>query len=90
MQALSSSNIWSLRERCLGLVCRPKERCGARPEDSFVALAVWGENGLNDTKLRPKCIEAYGTLLQVFGVIKCIQEQVVYIWRPSPAPDNGA
>jgi hypothetical protein len=30
-----------------------------------VALAVWGENGLNDTKMRPKCIEDYGTLLQV-------------------------
>jgi hypothetical protein len=55
-----------------------------------VALAVWGENGLNDTKLRPKCIEDYGTLLQVFAVIKCIQEQVGCIWRPSPAPDNGA
>jgi hypothetical protein len=30
-----------------------------------VALAVWGENGLNDTKMRPTCIEDYGTLLQV-------------------------
>ena len=30
-----------------------------------MALAVWGENGLNDTKMRPKCIEDYGTLLQV-------------------------
>jgi hypothetical protein len=30
-----------------------------------VALAVWGENNLNDTKLRPKCIEKHGTLLQV-------------------------
>jgi hypothetical protein len=30
-----------------------------------VDLAVWEENGLNDTKLRPKCIAKHGTLLQV-------------------------
>jgi hypothetical protein len=47
----------------LGLLA--KEGCEARPEGRFVALAVWGENNLNDTKLRPKCIEKHGTLLQV-------------------------
>jgi hypothetical protein len=47
----------------LGLLT--KGGCEARPEGRFVALAVWGENGLNDTKMRPTCIEDYGTLLQV-------------------------
>jgi hypothetical protein len=40
MQALSSTNIWSLRERCLGLVWQPKGGCRARPEGRFVALAL--------------------------------------------------
>jgi hypothetical protein len=26
--------------------------CEARPEGRFVALAVWGQNGLNDSKKR--------------------------------------
>jgi hypothetical protein len=49
-----------------------------------VALAVWGENGLNDTKMRPTCIESYGTLLQVLVSLSVYRNDGCVFGGPLP------
>ena len=49
-----------------------------------MALAVWGENGLNDTKMRPKCIEDYGTLLQVLVSLSVYRNDGCVLSGPLP------
>ena len=49
-----------------------------------MALAVWGENGLNDTKMRPKCIEDYGTLLQVLVSLSVYRNKGCVFAGPLP------
>jgi hypothetical protein len=49
-----------------------------------VALAVWGENGLNDTKMRPTCIESYGTLLQVLVSLSVYRNDGCVLGGPLP------